>query len=105
VRLNVGLANLNLTWIETRIYAISSGCASLGEVGVATGSISLGLTGVKTMTVSGAALSPGADATYYVQIIVSNASAMNQACALTFNQDLDSPLDVAGQRMKVGVGL
>ena len=105
VRLNIVVANFSLDWIETRIYAIDPACASIVEVGVATGNISLGSAGVVSMNVDGAAVSPGADAGYYIQIIVRNNHAtMSQSASITQDQFIDAPIDEAHYRPLMGVG-
>lgn len=104
VRLNISLANFNVDWVETRIWAIDDACAAITQLGIDTTVRSIGIAGVQTITIPISAISPGEKATLYIQFVFTNNNAlMAQTFQILPNQIIDTPIVTPTKRIMMGV--
>lgn len=95
VRLNVTVANANLTISRCYICRRTSGDVSVSTVGSNTAvATSLSTTGVKSISVTGSATTGSTSDVVYIVLVYSNSATSSQMFTYLPNQDVDMPLDI-----------
>jgi len=103
VRLDVTVANSNITWAELLICQISSACSNISTIADTNVSLGLGSTGVKSQAVGGSAVASPAS-TDKVFIVLSFTNGKSSAQAFTWKKDvlIDSPFVFTSDWMAAG---
>lgn len=93
VRLDITLANSNVSWDFCDICRVNSSCVSQALMGNALGPGGLGATGVKSLSVGTAAQTPNAGDKVIILCTFSNIAGTNQQFQYTTDVNIDSPFD------------
>lgn len=104
IRVNFNTANFNIDWVETRVWVLDNACAAIQQIGIDTTVRSLGVAGVQTVVIPCSAITPGDQATAYIQFCFTNNNAfMTQIVQITSNQLVDTPIITPTKRTMMGV--